>query len=134
MSAFARFAAAVGFLAAVGVPGFIQAQDVVTIEPVAAPAAPAFAEITATAPAPGPTTDAATAGIRVHTTSENLTAHDAAARAMSSGGGNVGTGVALMIVGGAALITGLIIGGGAGTALAVGGVLVGAFGLYVFLK
>jgi hypothetical protein len=39
-----------------------------------------------------------------------------------------------MIIGGAAFITGLIIGGGAGTALAVGGVLVAAYGLYIYLK
>jgi hypothetical protein len=43
-------------------------------------------------------------------------------------------GVPLMIVGGAALITGLIIGGDVGTVIAVGGGLLGLYGLYVFLK
>lgn len=44
-----------------------------------------------------------------------------------------GSGVGLMIFGGAALITGLIIGGDAGTVIAVGGALVGLYGLYVYL-
>ena len=38
-----------------------------------------------------------------------------------------------MIFGGAALVTGLIIGGNAGTVIAVGGALVGLYGLYVYL-
>jgi hypothetical protein len=44
-----------------------------------------------------------------------------------------GSGVGLMIFGGAALITGLIIGDNAGTVIAVGGALVGLYGLYVYL-
>jgi hypothetical protein len=44
-----------------------------------------------------------------------------------------GAGVGLMIFGGAALITGLVVGGGAGTVIAVGGALVGLYGLYVYL-
>ena len=44
-----------------------------------------------------------------------------------------GSGVGLMILGGAALITGLIIGDDAGTVIAVGGALVGLYGLYVYL-
>jgi hypothetical protein len=43
------------------------------------------------------------------------------------------SGVGLMIFGGAALITGLIIGDNAGTVIAVGGALVGLYGLYVYL-
>jgi hypothetical protein len=42
--------------------------------------------------------------------------------------------VALMVVGGAALLTGLIIGGNAGTAIAVGGAVVGLVGLYQYLQ
>jgi hypothetical protein len=42
-------------------------------------------------------------------------------------------GVGLMIFGGAALITGLVVGGDAGTVIAVGGALVGLYGLYVYL-
>jgi hypothetical protein len=44
-----------------------------------------------------------------------------------------GSGVPLMILGGAALITGVIIGDKAGTIIAVGGALVGLYGLYVYL-
>jgi len=44
-----------------------------------------------------------------------------------------GSGVGLMILGGAALVTGLIIGDDAGTVIAVGGALVGLYGLYVYL-
>jgi hypothetical protein len=44
-----------------------------------------------------------------------------------------GSGVGLMILGGAALITGLIIGDNAGTVIAVGGALIGLYGLYVYL-
>ena len=44
-----------------------------------------------------------------------------------------GAGVGLMIFGGAALLTGVIIGGDAGTVIAVGGAVVGLYGLYVYL-
>lgn len=80
----------------------------------------------------GPTVDAARSGIPAHVVTEEVTAQEAADRAARGAG--LGTGGALMIIGGAAFVTGLIIGGGAGTALAVGGVLVAAYGLYIFLK
>jgi hypothetical protein len=79
----------------------------------------------------GPTMAAAQAGIPSRVAADEMTQHEAAEAAAHGG---LGTGGALMIVGGAAFITGLIIGGGAGTALAVGGVLVAAYGLYLFLK
>ena len=41
---------------------------------------------------------------------------------------------ALMIVGGAALLAGLLIGGGAGTAIAVGGTLIGLYGLWIYVR
>lgn len=41
---------------------------------------------------------------------------------------------ALMIVGGAALLTGAIIGGDAGLLISVGGAVVGLWGLYQYLK
>jgi len=79
----------------------------------------------------GPTLAAARSGIQSNVVTEDVSAQEAADRAARGG---LGTGGALMIVGGAAFITGLIIGGGAGTALAVGGVLVAAYGLYIYLK
>ena len=41
---------------------------------------------------------------------------------------------AMMIVGGAALLTGAVIGGNAGTLISVGGVVVGLWGLYQYLQ
>ena len=46
----------------------------------------------------------------------------------------VGKPVALMIVGGAALIVGLVIGGDVGTLFAIGGALIGLVGLYQYLQ
>ncbi|MBW8771470.1 MAG: hypothetical protein JF589_17075 [Gemmatimonadetes bacterium] len=42
--------------------------------------------------------------------------------------------VALMVVGGGALLTGLIIGGDAGTVIAIGGTVMGLYGLYEYLQ
>lgn len=57
-----------------------------------------------------------------------------AAAAAAAQGMHAGQGVALMVVGGAALLAGLIIGGGAGTAVAVGGAVIGLVGLYQFMS
>ncbi len=45
-----------------------------------------------------------------------------------------GPNIALMAVGGAAMVTGLIIGGDGGYAIAAGGVVVGLIGLYRYLR
>lgn len=76
----------------------------------------------------GPTMDAASVAVRQPVTKEARAPYAAARRA------GYGQPVALMVVGGAALLTGLIIGGGAGTAIAVGGAVVGLYGLYEFLQ
>ena len=78
-----------------------------------------------TAPVVGPTLDAARVGVR------HAEAPVAAAPARRGGYGQP---VALMVVGGAAVLTGLIIGGGAGSAIAVGGAIVGLVGLYQYLQ
>jgi len=39
-----------------------------------------------------------------------------------------------MVVGGGALLTGLIIGGDAGTVIAIGGTVMGLYGLYEYLQ
>jgi predicted phage tail protein len=75
----------------------------------------------------GPTVDAARAGVS-RQTSQELRVPAAPRRA------GMGQPVALMVVGGAALLTGLIIGGDAGTVIAVGGTLVGLYGLYEYLQ
>lgn len=102
-------------------------------------ARPAAAQSLAVAPAPaaevspapvaeaasGPMIDAARVGVR------HAEAPVAAAPARRAGYGQP---VALMVVGGAAVLTGLIIGDGAGTAIAVGGAVVGLIGLYQYLQ
>ena len=77
------------------------------------------------APTTGPTLHAARLSPRLaSTTSKDMNAMRRPSR---------GSGVGLMILGGAALITGLIIGDNAGTVIAVGGAIVGLYGLYVYL-
>jgi hypothetical protein len=80
------------------------------------------------APAAGPSYAAATAGIRANTTTDAVATHGADHH------GGLGTGGALMIVGGAALIIGLIIGGSAGLIVAIAGAAVGLYGLFLFLQ
>jgi hypothetical protein len=46
----------------------------------------------------------------------------------------MGEPIAMMVVGGAALLAGLIVGGDAGTVIAVAGVIVGLYGLYQYLR
>jgi hypothetical protein len=46
---------------------------------------------------------------------------------------NVGPNVGLMIIGGAAIVTGSVIGGAGGSLIAVGGAVVGLYGLYKYL-
>ncbi|MEO7711789.1 MAG: hypothetical protein ABIV10_02590 [Gemmatimonadaceae bacterium] len=104
-----------------------QAQDVVRAAAPAATAdsvavAPSAAALTAPA---GPTMDAAAVGVRHAPESSTTTA---APR------GGYGQPVALMVVGGAALIAGLLIGGGAGTAIAIGGAVAGLIGLYQYMQ
>lgn len=77
------------------------------------------------APSSGPTMHAARLSPRLAST----TSKDANAMRRPSRGSGVG----LMILGGAALVTGLIIGGSAGTVIAVGGAIIGLYGLYVYL-
>ena len=90
-----------------------------------APAPVAPAAQLETTPAAGPTVDAARIGVR-HA--------EAPVAAAPTRRGGYGQPVALMVVGGAAVLTGLIIGGGAGSAIAVGGAIVGLVGLYQYLQ
>ncbi|HUF65204.1 MAG TPA: hypothetical protein VMM17_04440 [Gemmatimonadaceae bacterium] len=79
-------------------------------------------------PSAGPRLDAVRVGIAP--VEVNAEAADPAAMAQA----RVGQSMALMIVGGAALVTGLVIGGDAGTILALGGAVVGLIGLYHYLR
>lgn len=90
---------------------------------VAPASSPASAASATPAPA-GPTLEAASVGVR------HAPATDAAPARRSG----YGQPVALMVVGGAAVLVGLIIGGGAGTAIAIGGAVAGLVGLYQYLQ
>ena len=121
MSIRLRTALSVAFVTAlVAVPG-ARAQDVVVPASVTTvpSAAPAFA------PA-GPTADAAAVGVRQMASGEET--------APQRRRGGSAPGVALMIVGGAAILVGLVIGSGAGAAIAVAGAVVGLYGLYQYLQ
>ncbi len=76
----------------------------------------------------GPTISANTAGVRAPTVARSLNA-----RAADSHMG-AGENVALMVVGGAALIIGAIIGETAGILIAVAGAAIGLYGLYHFIQ
>ena len=97
------------------------AQNVLALAPTPAPVAVS----SAATPAPvGPTLDAAAVGVR----------HTPATTAAPARRGGYGQPIALMVVGGAAVIVGLIIGGGAGTAIAIGGAVAGLIGLYQYMQ
>ena len=127
-----RIALAAGLVLASSAPARAQ-QALAPRTPPADVAAPPRAESTpapveSTAPSQvGPTMDAASSAVRQPVSSENPAPYQTR-RA------GYGQPVALMVVGGAALLAGLIIGGGAGTAIAVGGAVVGLYGLYEFLQ
>lgn len=129
--------------AGIGAPAVGPALSAVADAPSAVPPiaaslpSPATSAQESTAPADpqvgaGPSLAAATVGLRANTAKEDVTAREAAQRAAHHGG--LGTSGALMIVGAAAFIAGLIIGGGAGTAIAIGGAVIGLYGLYLYLQ
>ena len=79
-------------------------------------------------PASGPTMEAASVAVRpVETKGLQLNAAAAPRK-------GYGQPVALMVVGGAAVLTGLIIGDAPGTIIAVGGAVMGLYGLYEYLQ
>ena len=89
--------------------------------------APLAAQAEATAPANvGPTATAASVAVR------RTDAATPAPETPATGGH--GRGTALMIVGGAAVLTGIVIGNGAGYAISVVGAVVGLYGLYLYLQ
>lgn len=81
-------------------------------------------------PSAGPTTAASAVGIRAPVAQRSATAAAAAADPHIGAGQNI----ALMVVGGAALIIGAAIGDTAGILLAVGGAIVFLYGLYNFVQ
>jgi hypothetical protein len=102
-------------------------------------ARPAAAQSISLAPSPEPA--AVAAPVAEPTTGPTLAAATVAVRhaeapvpATPARRAGYGQPVALMVVGGAAILTGLIIGDDAGTAIAVGGAVVGLIGLYQYLQ
>lgn len=90
--------------------------------------APAAANAqTQTRAAAGPTVSSNVAGVKQAAVAP---AKAAAAEQRLGAGRNV----AMMVVGGAALIIGAIIGGTAGVLIAVGGAVIGLYGLYNFVQ
>jgi hypothetical protein len=90
-----------------------------SLVPSTTPAAPAVA-----APVAGPTVDAATVGVR----------HTVEAQPAAQRRGGSAAGMPLMIVGGAAILVGIVVGGDAGHAISIGGAVVGLVGLYQYLQ
>jgi hypothetical protein len=101
----------------------------------AAVAVPATARAQASAPdhmtvSAGPRRELTATAVRAPATASD---RDAALAAATRRQG-LGQPMALMIVGGAALLAGVVIGGDAGTLIALGGVVVGLIGLYQYLQ
>ena len=129
---FAFLAALAGIAFCVSAPAAHAQQALASRTPTAdvfAPAAirPSDSTVTATRTA-GPSADAARVAV------SQPTSHELKVSAAAQRRAGLGQPVALMVVGGAALLTGLIIGDDAGTVIAVGGALVGLYGLYEYLQ
>lgn len=80
-----------------------------------------------------PSRHASVAGVRVHDAARLQVTADSPRPAALAAAGN-GRGQTLAIVGGAAFLGGLLIGDDVGTAIAVGGLFVGVYGLWLWLK
>lgn len=87
-----------------------------------------------------PVASTAARSAMVHADVAGIERHDDAAAAhtvnavAASSGLHEGQGVALMVVGGAAMVGGLIMSNGAGDAIAAGGLVVGLIGLYQYVR
>ena len=97
------------------------------VTPSDAPVTPDSAPTSASAPR-GPTIDGARAGV----TAPKSGGQESAAFAPRNR--SMGQPLALMLVGGAAVVVGILVGGSGGNVLAFGGAIVGLVGLYQFLR
>ncbi len=85
--------------------------------------------------AAGPTIDGASVAFRTPAARYTPAARNSAPiSAPLSAASQFGRGEKLMLFGGAVLLTGLVIGGNAGGAVAVAGAVVGLYGLYIYLN
>ncbi len=86
------------------------------------------------APATAPSSQAGPVAANARLGVSAASSHSAAVPASLAHSPRAGQSVALMVVGGGALLTGLIIGGDAGTLISVTGVVIGLYGLYNYVK
>ncbi len=98
---------------------------------VAPPAVPP-PSVAPSAPLAGPQRDAAVAGVRLTNEDRNQRSLEATKAALAKPGQRT-RGTSLMVLGTAAFVAGLLIGKDVGTGMAVGGALVGLYGLYLYL-
>jgi hypothetical protein len=113
---------AIGFGAIALAVAPVRAQEASAL---ATPVASAPASVSEPSPASGPSLEAAAVAVR--RPAAELPAAPAPARGFD-------TGTKLMIFGGAAIITGIVIGGDAGHAISIGGAVVGLVGLWQYLQ
>lgn len=104
------------------------ANDSTVAIPVSVSADTAAAAVADQAPASAGSMTGLRAGVHSRETARSVAAPRFATNA------HMGQAKALMIVGGAALITGAIIGGDVGTIFMVGGAVMGLYGLYQYLQ
>jgi len=122
-------------LSAVAIPSFLQAQQStlgdlgVTAAQVAAPVSSAPASVADQTAAPGPRLESVGFAWPVETSQM-----DYGQPTVQSQGGGFGPNVALMGVGAAAVVVGLMIDGDGGTIVAITGGVIGLLGLYRFLQ
>ncbi len=94
---------------------------------VATPPATPVPQVEPAPPAPvGPTVSAASVAVR-------RAPAELPVPAQAAPGGH-GRGAALMIVGGAAVLTGIVVGNDAGYAISIAGAVIGLYGLYLYLQ
>ena len=131
-SPFAFYAALAGLVFCAAAPSALAQQSLAPRTPpadVAAPTVRMAADSTVNDAHPaGPTADGARVAV------SQPTSHELKISTAQQRRRGLGQPVALMVVGGAALLTGLIIGDDAGRVIAVGGALVGLYGLYEYLQ
>ena len=102
----------------------------------AGPSAAVAAPTDSAAPAPAPRAAMSLDGTDLRVAAQRPAESTTAAPAIALQERNVGMGqnVALMLVGAAGLVTGLLIGDDGGTLVAVGGAVIGLYGLYRYLR
>ena len=100
-------------------------------QPAQAPVATASAaSVPTAAPQAGPRIESSSVAFQPAVASDSVTAESQ----RRSDSANLGQSRAMMIAGGAAVVVGIIIGDDIGALLAVGGAVVGLYGLYQYLK